>query len=282
MNYFHDSPFLFIAYVGLIGLCLGSFINVVIHRLPKILEQRWHDEAAELRGETTGNEPKLSLSTPRSRCPHCGHKISSLENIPVLSYLLLRGRCGHCKAPISLRYPAIELLTAALSVAVACKFGANTQTIAGLVFTWVLIALTFIDLDTFLLPDDLTIPLLWVGLAFNVQSTFVPLDQAVLGAIAGYLSLWSVYWLFKLLTGKEGMGYGDFKLLAAIGAFLGWQALPGVILLSSLVGACLGIGLIVFAKHGRETPIPFGPYLAIAGLVTLFYGDSLRQLFLPA
>ncbi|GAB2881720.1 hypothetical protein GCM10027046_07500 [Uliginosibacterium flavum] len=204
-----------------------------------------------------------------------------MENIPLLSYLVLRGKCRHCRAPIGIRYPVIELLTALLSAAVAWKFGPTWQTAGALLLIWALVVLTFIDLDTFLLPDDITLPLLWLGLALNINQVFVALDAAVIGAILGYLSLWSVYWLFKLVTGKEGMGYGDFKLLAAIGAFLGWQALPAVIMLSSVVGACVGISLMVFAKHGRETPIPFGPYLAAAGILALFFGETLSKLFVP-
>ncbi|MEN3111610.1 prepilin peptidase [Uliginosibacterium paludis] len=266
---------------GIVGLCVGSFLNVVIHRLPKMLERRWEAEAAEMRGEDSAAHAPLTLSTPRSRCPHCGHQITALENIPLVSYLVLRGKCNHCKAAISPRYPIIECLSAALSVAVAWKFGPSLATAGALIMVWSLIALTFIDLDTYLLPDDITLPLLWLGLAFNVQGVFTTLESAVIGAMAGYLSLWSVFWLFKLVTGKEGMGYGDFKLLAAIGAFLGWQVLPAVILLSSVVGAIVGISLMVFAKHARETPIPFGPYLAAAGVISLFSGSSLISVFLP-
>ncbi|MDP5240732.1 A24 family peptidase [Uliginosibacterium sp. 31-16] len=276
-----EQPVLLITTVLLLGLCVGSFLNVVIHRMPKMLERQWQTDAAEFRGETAPDTPKLTLATPRSRCPHCGHLITALENIPLLSYLVLRGRCSHCKAPIGIRYPVIEVLTALLSAAVAWKFGPTLQTAAGLLLIWSLLALTFIDLDTFLLPDDITLPLLWLGLLLNLNQIFVPLEAAVIGAMAGYLSLWSVYWLFKLVTGKEGMGYGDFKLLAALGAFLGWQALPGIILLSSVVGACVGISLMIFAKHGRETPIPFGPYLAAAGVLMLFFGETLSKLFLP-
>lgn len=274
-------PAVLISACLLLGLCIGSFLNVVIHRLPKMLEQQWQSEAAEMRGETPPATAKIGLATPRSRCPHCGHQISALENIPLISYLLLRGRCTHCKAPIGIRYPIVELLTAALSAAVAWKFGFGWQTAGALVLVWALVALSFIDLDTFLLPDDITLPLLWLGLLLNLNQVFVPLEDAVIGAMAGYLSLWSVYWLFKLVTGKEGMGYGDFKLLAAIGAFLGWQSLPAVILLSSVVGAGVGIGLMIFARHGRETPIPFGPYLAAAGVLSIFFGDALSRLFIP-
>jgi leader peptidase (prepilin peptidase) / N-methyltransferase len=278
---FIKEPTLLIMISSLIGLCVGSFLNVVIHRLPKILERRWREEVAEERGESKIDEPRISLSMPRSRCPHCGHLITSLENIPLISYVFLGGKCRHCRASISLRYPVIELFTASLSAAVAWKFGPAWQAAAGMLFVWAMTALAFIDLDTFLLPDDITLPLLWLGLIFNLNQVFVPLESAVIGAVIGYISLWSVYWLFKLLTGKEGMGYGDFKLLAAIGAFLGWQALPAVILLSSVVGACVGISLMVFAKHGRDVPIPFGPYLAAAGVLVLFFGNGLSRVFLP-
>lgn len=274
------SPVLVFAAIVL-GLCVGSFLNVVIHRLPKMLERRWLAEAAEIREEEIPSIPHIGLSTPRSRCPHCGHQITALENIPLVSYLALRGRCSHCRAPIGLRYPIIELLTAVLSAAVAWQFGQTLACVGALLFLWALIALCFIDLDTQLLPDDITLPLVWLGLLLNLNHAFVDLESAVVGAIAGYLTLWSVYWLFKLITGKEGMGYGDFKLLAAIGAFLGWQVLPAVILLSSCVGAVVGIALIVFARHGRNTPIPFGPYLASAGVIALFYGKPLANMIIP-
>lgn len=280
MVYFQSAPLLLFV-CSLLGLCIGSFLNVVIYRLPKILERRWQEDAANLRGDAAPEGPRISLATPRSCCPHCGHVISALENIPLISYLCLRGRCHHCRTPISARYPTVELLTALISGAVAWKFGPTLQTAAGLLLVWSLIALTFIDLDTFLLPDDITLPLLWLGLLLNLDHAFVSLESAVIGAMLGYLSLWSIYWLFKLVTGKEGMGYGDFKLLAAIGAFLGWQSLPVVILLSSIVGACVGITLMIFAKHGRETPIPFGPYLASAGILALFFGETLNTLFIP-
>ncbi|MDQ8022132.1 MAG: A24 family peptidase [Moraxellaceae bacterium] len=266
---------------GLLGLCVGSFLNVVIHRVPKMLEQRWLAEAAYVRGEPEPEAPAFNLVKPRSRCPHCGHLIGAIENIPVVSYLFLKGRCKACKARISPRYPLVEILTALLSVAVGWQFGPTLATAAALAFVWALVALTFIDLDTQLLPDDITLPLVWLGLLANVWTSFTTLESAVIGAMAGYLVLWSVYWLFKLTTGKEGMGYGDFKLLAAVGAWLGWQVLPVVVLLSSVVGAVVGIGLIVFARHGRETPIPFGPYLAAAGLIALFFGPQLsRQFFM--
>ena len=269
------------AVAGLLGLCFGSFLNVVIHRLPRMMEQEWQNQCAELRGEEArAPEEKLSLAKPRSRCPHCGHQITAFENIPILSYLFLRGRCAQCKAAISLRYPLIEAATGLLSLFAAVHFGFGWQTAGSLCLLWALIALTFIDYDTQLLPDTITLPLLWAGLAFNLFGTFVSLPSAVVGAMAGYLSLWSVYWLFKLATGKEGMGYGDFKRLAALGAWLGWQMLPAIILLSSLVGAIVGIALIVIARHGRNVPIPFGPYLAAAGAIALFWGKDITNAYL--
>ena len=268
------------AVAGLLGLCVGSFLNVVIHRLPKMMEQEWHAQCAELRGETASTEAGLTLARPRSRCPSCGHQITALENIPLVSYMFLRGKCANCATPISPRYPTIEALTALLSAYAAWHFGPSLQTVGALLLIWALIALTAIDFDTQLLPDSITLPLVWLGLAFNLIGTYVDLPSAVVGAMVGYLSLWSVFWLFKLATGKEGMGYGDFKLLAALGAWLGWQMLPVVVLLSSVVGAAIGIGLIVTSRHGRNTPIPFGPYLAIAGLIALFWGAQLTRAYL--
>jgi leader peptidase (prepilin peptidase)/N-methyltransferase len=229
--------------------------------------------------QESGKEPphtdRYNLMVPRSACPHCGHQITALENIPVISWLALRGKCRKCKAPISARYPAVELLTGVLAGVLVWTFGSGLAGLATLLFLFLLVSMTFIDIDTQLLPGDLTYPLLWAGLLVNLHGTFVPLQDAVVGAAAGYLVLWSVYWLFKLVTGKEGMGYGDFKLLAALGAWLGWQMLPTIILLSSVVGAIVGISLIVFAKRGRDKPIPFGPYLAAAGLIALFYGERI-------
>lgn len=274
------GPTEFIVGCAVLGLLVGSFLNVVIHRLPKMMEQEWHANCAEMRGEPALQTNQITLSRPRSRCPHCGHRITAIENIPVVSYLFLRGRCSHCKARISLRYPAIELLSAALSGFAAFHFGPGWTTIASLIFLWTLLALTFIDLDTQLLPDALTLPLLWAGLLVNLGGSHADLRSAVIGAVVGYLALWSVYWLFKLATGKEGMGFGDFKLLAAIGAWLGWQQLPLTILLSSVVGAVIGLALIVVAKRGREVPIPFGPYLAIAGMIALFWGKDLTRTYL--
>lgn len=268
------------AMTALLGLFVGSFLNVVIHRLPKMMELEWQAQAAELRGEALAERERFNLATPRSRCPHCGHQITAVENIPVVSFLLLRGRCRHCKAPIGIRYPVIEVLTGLLSAFAAWRFGYGIALLGALAFLWTMVALTFIDLDTQLLPDNLTLPLLWLGLLFNLPGTYTELSSAVIGAVAGYLTLWSVFWLFKLVTGKEGMGYGDFKLLAAIGAWLGWQLLPLTILLSSAVGAVVGIGLIVFARHGRNVPIPFGPYLAAAGVLALFFGEQLTTRYL--
>lgn len=268
------------AMAGVIGLCIGSFLNVVIHRLPRMMEQDWQNQCADLRGEPISDTETLSLASPRSRCPACGHQITAGENIPVFSYLRLKGKCSACTATISPRYPLIEIITALLSAFTAWHFGPTLQAAGALLLIWTLIALAAIDFDTQLLPDSLTLPLLWVGLALNLEGTFTNLPSAVIGAIAGYLALWSVFWLFKLATGKEGMGYGDFKLLAALGAWLGWQMLPAIILLSSVVGAAIGITLIVTTRHGRNVPIPFGPYLAAAGVIALFCGAELTRTYL--
>lgn len=263
-----------------LGLAVGSFLNVVIYRLPKIMEREWQTQCAELRGEPRPESEVLTLAIPRSRCPQCGHQISILENVPILSYAFLGGRCSACRTPISVRYPLVEGLTGLLSGYAAWHFGPTLQTAAALFFLWGMLALAFIDVDTQLLPDSITLPLLWAGLLLNVGATFVDLQSAVVGAVSGYLSLWSVYWLFKLTTGKEGMGFGDFKLLAAIGAWLGWQLLPLAILLSSLTGAVVGGAMMVVARRGRNLPIPFGPYLAIAGVVAMFWGKALTQRYL--
>jgi leader peptidase (prepilin peptidase)/N-methyltransferase len=274
------EPALFTGLVFLLGLLIGSFLNVVIHRLPRMMEADWHAQCADLRGETVPDASRYNLWAPRSACPQCGHQITALENIPLVSWLWLRGRCSACRTPISARYPLVELLTALLSAAVAWKWGLSVQTLGALLLVWTLIALAFIDLDTTLLPDSLTLPLLWLGLLFNLNGHFAALPDAVIGAIAGYGVLWSVYWVFKLVTGKDGMGFGDFKLLAAIGAWLGWQLLPVTLLLSSVVGAAIGIAMIVLVKHDRRVPIPFGPYLAGGGLVALFFGADLTQAYL--
>lgn len=265
---------------GLLGLSVGSFLNVVIHRLPKMMEQEWEAQCADLRGEEPPKVESISLARPRSRCPSCGHQITPLENVPVISYLLLRGKCSGCGTRISPRYPVIEIFTALLSAYATWHFGATFQAAGALIVIWTLVTLAAIDFDTQLLPDSITLPLLWLGLAFNFYGTFADLNSAVIGAMAGYLSLWSIFWLFKLATGKEGMGYGDFKLLAALGAWLGWQMLPAIILLSSVVGAIVGISLIVIFGRGRNVPIPFGPYLAAAGLIALFWGQKLTQEYL--
>lgn len=275
-----QSPLFLVAIAVLLGLMVGSFLNVVIHRVPKIMERQWRAEYAEMSGQETPPAERFNLAVPRSKCPACGHSITALENIPLVSYLMLGGKCSACKAGISPRYPIVEALTGALSGYIAWRFGLSLVSLGALLFTWSMIALAFIDLDTFYLPDDITLPLLWAGLLFNLGGVFTDLQSAVIGAIGGYLALWSVFWIFKLATGKEGMGYGDFKLLAAIGAWLGWVMLPQVILLSSLVGAVVGISLIVLARHGRNVPIPFGPYLAVAGLIALLYGDAINKHYL--
>jgi len=271
---------------------VGSFLNVVIHRLPRMMQRDWNEQAImvledanledcakKLRDEHD-SPVRYNLIVPRSSCPKCGHRIRALENIPIVSYLVLRGRCAGCKTPISLRYPVIEAISGVAAGYIAWHFGFGLAAFSTMVFAWSLIALTVIDIDTQLLPDSITLPLLWIGLLANTSSTFVSLNEAVLGAVAGYLALWSVYWLFKLATGKEGMGFGDFKLLAAIGAWLGWKLLPLVILLSSFVGAAIGILLIAFRSHGRSTPIPFGPYLAAAGLIAILWGAEINAIYL--
>ncbi|UVW29569.1 A24 family peptidase [Massilia sp. H6] len=260
---------------ALFGLLVGSFLNVVIHRIPRMMQRESDNYVAQESGKPAPHQERYNLMVPRSSCPHCSHQITALENIPVISWLALRGKCSNCKAPISARYPAVELLTGTLAGVLVWTFGSGMAGLATLLFLFLLVAMTFIDVDTQLLPDDLTYPLLWAGLLVNLHGTFVPLQDAVIGAAAGYLVLWAVYWLFKLVTGKEGMGYGDFKLLAALGAWLGWAMLPTIILLSSVVGAVVGISLIVFAKRGRDKPIPFGPYLAAAGLIALLYGSAI-------
>jgi len=275
------DPIAFAVLCSILGLAVGSFLNVVIYRLPKILERGWLEECAALRNEAMPPaSERISLAFPRSHCPQCGHGISAMENIPLLSYLLLKGRCRSCKARISPRYPVVEALAGLVSGYVGWKFGASWACAGALVFVWSMIALTFIDIDTQLLPDSITLPLLWAGLLLNLGGTYTDIRSAVVGAAGGYLALWSVYWAFKLITGKEGMGYGDFKLLAAIGAWFGWQMLPLTILISSMVGAAVGIALIVFARHGRNMPIPFGPYLACAAVIALLWGKALNQQYL--
>lgn len=280
INALQVSPVFFISSVTFAGLILGSFLNVVIYRLPVMLKREWVQQCAELRGEQIKVLPTYNLAIPGSGCSQCGHKISALENIPIISYFFLRGRCSGCHARIPLSYPLVEALTAALSGLAAWHFGFNGILLAALIFIWAMIVLTFIDLHTQLLPDSITQPLLWAGLIVNLHNGFVDIHSAVIGAIAGYLALWSVYWLFRLLTGKEGMGYGDFKLLAAIGAWLGWQLLPLVILLSSVVGAVIGTILILAANRSKGSTLPFGPYLAGGGLIALFWGNQISQAYL--
>jgi len=274
------DPAALVAVSVLFGLLIGSFLNVVIHRLPIMMERDWSLQCAELAAQPAPTFEPLSLVSPRSRCPHCGRQVTALENIPILSYLLLKGRCKGCRKPIGLRYPLVEAVTGLLFGLAAWRFGPTLAAAGAMLFVAAMVALTCIDFDTQLLPDDVTLPLLWAGLLINLNGTFSTLPNAVIGAAAGYLALWAVYWLFKLATGKEGMGYGDFKLLAAVGAWLGWQLLPLVILLSSLVGAVVGIALIVLARHGRNVPIPFGPYLAAAGVIALFWGKQINQVYL--
>jgi len=275
-----SSPAYLVTVAVLLGLAVGSFLNVVILRLPRMLDHQWRAECAELSGSPLPAPEKFNLVVPRSRCPGCGHAITALENIPVVSYLALGGRCSACGSQISPRYPVVEAFTGLLSGYVVWRFGPTAAAAGALVFVWAMIALAIIDFDTFFLPDDITLPLLWFGLIVNLFGVFTDLRSAVVGAVAGYLALWMVYWAYKLATGKEGMGYGDFKLLAAIGAWLGWKMLPLVILLSSLVGAAIGISLIVVLRRGRDVPIPFGPYLAIAGVIGLLHGAAINKYYL--
>ncbi len=272
-----NTPWFLITTVTLLGLVVGSFLNVVIYRLPKMMEQTWRRECCEFLEQPEPTEPAITLALPNSSCRSCGAAIKPWHNVPVISYLLLMGKCASCGNGISLRYPLVEITTGLLSLAAAITFGPSRELAGALLLLWSLIALTGIDIDTQLLPDSITLPLLWLGLLFNLFGVFTDLSSAVVGAMLGYGALWSVYWLFKLTTGKEGMGYGDFKLLAALGAWFGWQALPLIIILSSFVGAALGIALVVIKRQGRDVPMPFGPYLAGAGLLCLFYGDTLTQ-----
>ena len=276
-----SEPLAFILCVLVLGLLIGSFLNVLVYRLPKMMEREWQAqarEALELPEEPAGETFNLVL--PNSRCPHCAHEIKPWENIPLISYLFLRGKCSSCKTHISLRYPLVELTCGLLSAYVAWHFGFSWQTGAFLLLTWGLLAMSLIDVDHHLLPDSLVLPLLWLGLIVNYLGLFTSLESALWGAIAGYLSLWSVYWLFKLVTGKEGMGYGDFKLLAMLGAWGGWQILPLTILLSSLVGAVLGVIMLKLRNQDSSTPIPFGPYLAIAGFIALLWGEQITSSYL--
>jgi len=282
-----DNPWLLSAVVFVFGLLLGSFLNVVIYRLPVMLQRQWRAQCLEMLEQSAEPGEPFDLVRPRSRCPHCGAAVTALQNIPVLSYLFLGGRCAACKAPISRRYPLVELFTGVVSAVVAWRFGASLEMLAALGMTWSLIALAGIDYDHHLLPDSITLPLLWAGLALSLahgqisaDTLFIDPVTALVGAMAGYLSLWTVFQLFKLLTGKEGMGYGDFKLLAALGAWLGWQMLPLIVVLSALVGAVVGIGLILLAGRERGKPMPFGPFLAAAGWIAMLWGGDIVQAYI--
>ena len=280
---FKSEQWLFYTAIVLFSLCVGSFLNVVIYRLPVMLERDWRQqcrEFLEIDTQTDVQDEKISLAKPASTCPHCGHKIRAWENIPLLSYILLGGKCASCKSPISLQYPVIEAVTAIMSLAVAWKFGFTLQTAGALLFTWTLIALTMIDIHKQLLPDNLTLPLLWLGLVFALFETYTSLQASVLGAIAGYMLLWTVFQVFRLVTGKEGMGFGDFKLLAAMGAWLGWTMLPQIVLVSSVVGAIIGSIMLVTGRTRTQQPIPFGPYLAMAGWIALLWGHEINQAYL--
>lgn len=304
-----ENTALWLGLVTIVSLLVGSFLNVVIHRLPLMMERAWREGLEELdaesavpaesvsingdgtasirggsatvNGTTADNtQEAFNLAVPRSRCPHCGHGITAMENIPVLSWLVLGGKCSSCSAPISARYPAIEFITMLLSLLVAWHFGPTPQAALGIVASWYLVAMTMIDYDTYLLPDSLTLQLMWIGLIAALFPVFADLHSAVLGAALGYGILWTIYQVFRLITGKEGMGFGDFKLLAAIGALLGWQVLPTVILLSSLVGAIVGLSLIAFSGRDKSKPIPFGPYLAAAGFIAMLWGEELTERYL--
>lgn len=277
------SPALVVGAAAVLGLVVGSFLNVVIHRLPIMLERRWRGQCDELAATAPATPAeRYDLVAPRSCCPHCGHRITAIENIPVVSWLWLGGKCRACTKPISVRYPLVEVATALLSAAVAWRFGMSVAMVGALFLTWSLIALSVIDFDHQLLPDDITLPLIWGGLTLNLFGLYASLSAAVIGAIAGYVSLWLVYQAFKLITGREGMGYGDFKLFAAFGAWLGWQALPLIILLSSFLGAIIGISVILFLGRDRSLPIPFGPFLCLAGWVALMWGDVITRAYLQA
>jgi leader peptidase (prepilin peptidase)/N-methyltransferase len=285
IDYLATTPAAFTTAVFIFSLLIGSFLNVVIYRVPIMMHRAWALEVAEFNADRKllaklNKEPAFNLGTPDSTCPHCGHQIRAWENIPLIGWLALRGKCSACAKAISARYPLVELTTALLSALIAWQFGWGPSTLALIPMVWVLVTLTLIDYDTQFLPDNLTLPLLWAGLLLNTQAVYVPLDGAVIGAATGYVSLWSIYWLFKLITGKDGMGYGDFKLFAAFGAWFGWMALPLIILLSSLVGAIVGIIMIVSLGRDRQLPIPFGPYLCGAALVYIFWGDAIMAWYL--
>ena len=286
---FIQAPVLFIGTSFVLALLIGSFLNVVIYRLPIMMEREWRAQCDEIAATPSAELPagRFDLVAPRSRCPACGHQITAIQNIPVISYLMLGGKCGKCEAPISRRYPIIELLTAVLTGIVAWRFGFGWEALAAILMTWALIAISVIDIDHQIIPDSISLPLIWAGLFLSLfhetagaEILFVDAKTAIAGSLVGYLSLWSIYHLFRLLTGKEGMGYGDFKLLAALGAWLGWQMLPLIILLSAVVGAAVGIALIAFKRHDRSVPIPFGPYLAAAGWIAMMYGPQIIKGYL--
>lgn len=274
------SPAFTLILATVLGLVVGSFLNVVIHRLPLMMEREWRAQCAELTGQPCEPESAFNLAVPASRCPHCDRPIQALENIPVLSYLWLRGRCAGCRSAISAQYPLVEALSGLLALVVVWRFGFTVQAAAALLLTWALLALSMIDFKHQLLPDSITLPFVWLGLVLGLFGVFTDLESSVIGAMAGYLSLWSVYQLFRLLTGKEGMGYGDFKLLALLGAWQGWEHLVAIIIVSSLVGAVLGSVLIALRGRDRNQPMPFGPFLAAAGWITLLWGDAINRLYL--
>ena len=278
--FFQELPWSFYGSIFILGLLVGSFLNVVIYRLPKMMQREWRSDCLEFLEQPEEKEQEtFNLVVPRSRCGHCGHQITALENIPIISYLFLGGKCSSCKTPISIRYPLVELFTGLLSIWVALHFGLTLQTGFALLFTWALIAASGIDIGHKLLPDNITLPLMWLGILLGFFGVFVDLETSVIGAMAGSLSLWSVYIVFKVITGKEGMGHGDFKLLAMLGAWMGWKMLFVIILTSSLVGAIVGISMILLKKTSRATQIPFGPYLAAAGWISLLYGEKLNRLY---
>lgn len=286
---FTQSPILFAAVAFAFALLIGSFLNVVIHRVPIMMEIEWREQCEEIAATPATDLPtgRFDLIVPRSRCPSCNKLITAWQNIPVFSYLLLRGKCANCKTSISVRYPLVELLTALLASIVALRFGFGWESLLAIFLTFALVSISFIDIDHQLIPDSIVMPLVWIGLTMSLFSPlagsevlFIAPKDAIVGAIAGYLSLWSVYQLFKIVTGKEGMGYGDFKLLAALGAWLGWQALPMIIMMSAVVGAVVGISMIAFRRHERSVPIPFGPYLAAAGWITLLYGEVIKNTYI--
>jgi leader peptidase (prepilin peptidase)/N-methyltransferase len=286
INILQQNTIFFLIFTGIFSLIIGSFLNAAIYRIPKMMQREWHEECTELlrdkalepqKIEHQKKKEKFNLMTPRSTCPHCGHMITAFENIPVLSYLFLKGKCSSCKTAISLQYPLIEIFTALVSIFIAWKFGFTWQTLAALILLWTLITLSLIDAKTLLLPDNLTLPLMWLGIAVNYQHLFVDLQSSVLGAMIGYLSLWSIFQVFRLVTGKEGMGYGDFKILAALGAWGGWQILPFTLFIASLFGAIFGIVWMMVKRDKNSNMIPFGPWLASAGFIAFVWRDEVIQ-----